>query len=315
MAEGLDVSRMGREAAEQAAAGMTHVREMTLLSARKIKRLGESTQEIGEIVQLVADFANQTNLLALNAAIEAARAGENGRGFTTIAQEIRNLATSSAEATNAIKGRIKGIQSDTSSVVLSIEEGTREVVAQSDLALQAGAALESADAVIQRVAQVLGDITQTAGQHAQSATSVARSMEDIADITAHTRDSMASMRTSMARLAELASTLAQSVSAFRFAQPSSALWLPVETISADPLALGYAGPDAVTAPMPSIGSAALPTGGPATFERFTRPTGPVTGRLPTSPAGDEGRPVTLTPPLPPGHEGMEIPPPPPGLEG
>jgi hypothetical protein len=140
-------------------------------------------------------------------------------------------------------------------------------------------------------------------------------MEDIADITARTRDSMASMRASMARLAELASTLAQSVSTFRFAQPSSEPWLPVETFSADPLSLGYVGPDAVTAPMPSVVSPALPTGGPATFERFARPADPVTRRLPTPPAGEDSRPLTLTPSLLPGHEDMEIPPPPPGLEG
>jgi methyl-accepting chemotaxis protein len=315
MAEGLDVSRVGREAAEQAAAGMAHVREVTLLSARKIKRLGESTQEIGEIVQMVTDFANQTNLLALNAAIEAARAGENGRGFTTIAQEIRNLATSSAEATNAIKGRIKGIQSDTSSVVLSIEEGTREVVAQSDLALQAGAALESADAVIQRLAQVLGDITATAGKQAQSATIVARSMGDISEITTRTRDSMVSMRASMARLAELASSLAQSVSVFRRGQPPAEPWLGADTFSADPLSLGYVSLDAVTEPMPSLGRTSPLTSAPMTFERFARPADSATSPLPTPPNGESDTPVSLPPSLPPDHAGMEIPPPPPGLEG
>ncbi|HEY7985067.1 MAG TPA: methyl-accepting chemotaxis protein [Ktedonobacterales bacterium] len=309
MAEGLEISRLGREAAEQAATGMASVREMTLQSARKIKRLGESTQEIGEIVQMVADFANQTNLLALNAAIEAARAGENGRGFTIVAQEIRNLATSSAEATNAIKGRIKGIQSDTSSVVLSIEDGTREVVAQSDLALQAGAALESADAVIQRLANVLGEITQTAGLQAQSATSVARSMEEIAEITTRTRDSTASMRASMARLAELANTLVRSISGFRFfgQPPSGPLVAPPNGFGASQPTLAYPGTDAVTEPMPVIQPNAYRTGALATGERLTPGLGPATAPYPT--------PHDATSAAAPGYSALEIPPPPPGLEG
>jgi twitching motility protein PilJ len=315
MAEGLDISRLGREAAEQAATGMASVREMTLQSARKIKRLGESTQEIGEIVQMVADFANQTNLLALNAAIEAARAGENGRGFTVVAQEIRNLATSSAEATNAIKGRIKGIQSDTSSVVLSIEEGTREVVAQSDLALQAGAALESADAIIQRLAQVLGEITQTAGQQAQSATGVARSMEEIAEITARTRDSTVSMRASMARLADLANTLVQSISGFRFfGQPPSGPLALTNGFAASEPSLAYTGTDAITEPMPVVEPSAYRTGTLATGERVAGLHDPVTAHYPTPPAEVSGAALSL-PPSSPGQPALEIPPPPPGLEG
>jgi methyl-accepting chemotaxis protein len=315
MAEGLEVSRMGREAAEQAAAGMAQVRDVTLQSARKIKRLGESTQEIGEIVQMVADFANQTNLLALNAAIEAARAGENGRGFTIVAQEIRNLATSSAEATNAIKGRIQGIQGDTSSVVLSIEESTREVVTQSDLALQAGAALESADDVIQRLAEVLGTITRTAGQQAERATAAAHSMEDIAQITGRTRDSMASLRSSMARLAELASRLSQSVSTFRLGQSPSAPWLSGNSYPAIQAPEEYTSPDAVTEPMPMLAHVTMLTPTPQTVQHTTRPGEAYTQPFPTPPIEGSTGPISLAPVEPTRHTGMEIPPPPPGLDG
>jgi methyl-accepting chemotaxis protein len=216
--EASEISHVGREAAERAAQGMTAVREMTLQSAKRIKRLGESTQEVGEIVQMVSDFANQTNLLALNAAIEAARAGEHGRGFNVVAQEIRNLATNSAEATQAIHARIKGIQNDTNAVVVTIEEGTRQVVIQSDLAAQAGAALGAVDAVTQRIAGSIGDISQTAEQHAHASTKIATSMENIAQITAQTRDSMEHMRSSMERLADLAGFLQQSISIFRLGQ-------------------------------------------------------------------------------------------------
>jgi methyl-accepting chemotaxis protein len=219
--EAIEISHTGREAAERAAAGMAAVREMTLQSAKKIKRLGESTQEIGEIVQMVSDFANQTNLLALNAAIEAARAGEHGRGFTVVAQEIRNLASSSAEATQAIHARIKGIQNDTNAVAVTIEEGTRQVVVQSDLAAQAGAALGAVDTVTQRIAAAISDITLTAEQHAQASTATAAAMQNIAQITAETRDSMEHMRGSMERLAELANSVLRSVSVFRLGSAAS----------------------------------------------------------------------------------------------
>ena len=212
--EATEVSHQGREAAERAVAGMAGVREMTLQSARKVKRLGESTQEVGEIVQMVSGFAKQTNLLALNAAIEAARAGEHGRGFSIVAQEIRNLANSSADATQAIHARIKAIQNDTSAVVVTIEESTRQVVIQSEMVTQAGAALEAVDAVMQRIAEGIGDITQTAGQQAQASTMIANSMDDIARITAQTRDSMEQMHAAMEHLAELADSLTRSISVF-----------------------------------------------------------------------------------------------------
>ncbi|HEV2239037.1 MAG TPA: methyl-accepting chemotaxis protein, partial [Ktedonobacterales bacterium] len=288
-----------------------------------IKSLGDRSLEISEIINVINDITEQTNLLALNAAIEAARAGENGRGFTVVAQEIRNLATSSAEATNAIKGRINGIQSDTNSVVLSIEEGTREVVAQSDLALQAGAALESADAVIQRLASVLGEITQTAGQQAQSATSVAGSMEEIAAITTRTRDSTASMRAAMARLADLANTLVGSISGFRFfgQPPSGPLVAPTGGFGASQPALpslpslpplGY-GTDAITEPMPviePIQPGTSHTGTLASGERATpglNPANLTTAHYPTPPDPLSGAAL--------GQPALEIPPPPPGLEG
>jgi methyl-accepting chemotaxis protein len=213
--EAVAISKQGREAAERAVAGMAGVREMSLQSARKVKRLGESTQEIGEIVQMVSGFANQTNLLALNAAIEAARAGEHGRGFTIVAQEIRNLATSSAEATKAIHARIKAIQNDTSAVVVTIEESTRQVVTQSEMVAQAGAALEAVDAVTERIGECIGEITHTAGQQAQVSSTIAGSMEDISHITTQARDGMEHMRSSMEHLAELAESLLQSISVFR----------------------------------------------------------------------------------------------------
>src|SRR5262249_17615738 len=164
--EAIEVSQIGHEAAERAAEGMGAVREMAFQSLKKMKRLSESSQEIGAIVQLVSDIAAKTNLLALNAAIEAARAGENGRGFTVVAQEIRNLATSATDATKQIHQHINAIQDETTSVVGTIEHSTEQIVLQSEAAQHAGAALQHVDVVMQAVAESVTHMSETAVQQA-----------------------------------------------------------------------------------------------------------------------------------------------------
>ncbi len=209
-----EISHEGRDAAGRAAEGMSRVREMTLQAAKKVKRLGESSQEIGAIVQMVADFTNQTNLLALNAAIEAARAGEHGRGFAIVAQEIRNLATGSAEATRQIHARIQSVQNETSQVVAQIEHTTQQVVLQSEFAAQAGAALEAVDAATQRIAEAIDQMRVIATQQAQTATLLAQAVTDLAGGAIQTRDSMDQTRASMDYLVELANSLLRKVSMF-----------------------------------------------------------------------------------------------------
>src|SRR5579885_139346 len=100
--EALRNARGGEQAVVQTIEGMVHIRENVQETAKKIKRLGERSQEIGEIVRIIEDIADQTNLLALNAAIQSAMAGEHGRGFNVVAEEIRQLAERSSEATKKI---------------------------------------------------------------------------------------------------------------------------------------------------------------------------------------------------------------------
>lgn len=238
--EGIRIAKEGREAAERAAEGMSAVREMAMQSVKKMKRLGESSQEIGEIVQMVSDFASQTTLLALNAAIEAARAGENGRGFAIVAQEIRNLATSSAEATKHIQARIKNIQTETNSVVVTIEHSNQQVVLQSELAAQAGAALQAVDAVTERIANAVKEINETATQQAEAAATISVSMSAIADITSQTHASTAQTQKTMDRLVEVAHSLLRSISAFKLVasnKPRSPMLLPAAEVNTEPMAI------------------------------------------------------------------------------
>src|SRR4029078_11649132 len=103
------------------------IREQIQETAKRIKRLGESSQEIGEIVQLISDITEQTNVLALTSAIQAASAGEAGRGFTVVAEEVQRLAERSAEATKHIGAIVRSIQSDTQDTVVAMERITQGV--------------------------------------------------------------------------------------------------------------------------------------------------------------------------------------------
>jgi methyl-accepting chemotaxis protein len=220
--EALDITSEGREGVESAVKGMNAVREVVLQSAKKIKRLGESSQEIGEIVQLISDFASKTNLLALNASIEAARAGEHGRGFSAVAQEIRNLANSSAEATKQISAKIKNTQNETNSVVVSMEQITQQVVLQSELVAHAGSALQAMDTITQRIVQHIEGISSAAAQQANAGGFVARSMGDIAQIAIYTARSIDQVHASMTRLTELAESLQERLGIFQLAEDESA---------------------------------------------------------------------------------------------
>jgi methyl-accepting chemotaxis protein len=213
--EAIGISENGREAAERAAAGMTAVREMVLQSAKRIKRLGESMQEIGAIVEMVQDFANQTNLLALNATIEAARAGQHGRGFSVVANEIRSLAISSTDAVKQVHARIKGIQSDTAQVVVTIEHSTEQVVVQSELAARAGAALQDVDVVTQRIAGSIQVMNETATQQTHATAHISGVMTDIANSTAQTWDGVERLRSSIDKLGEMTVAILRGLDGFQ----------------------------------------------------------------------------------------------------
>ncbi|PIY03483.1 MAG: chemotaxis protein, partial [Gallionellales bacterium CG_4_10_14_3_um_filter_54_96] len=137
----LDVTAQGALAVRNTIAGMDSIREQIQDTSKRIKRLGESSQEIGEIVDMISDITEQTNVLALNAAIQAASAGEAGRGFSVVAEEVQRLAERSAEATKQIGALVKTIQSDTQDAVAAMEKSTLGVVEGAKLSEASGQSL------------------------------------------------------------------------------------------------------------------------------------------------------------------------------
>lgn len=120
--QSLAAAEKGTLAVRESIAGMNEIRSYIQDTSKRIKRLGESSQEIGEIVALITDITDQTNVLALNAALQATAAGEAGQGFTVIAQEVQRLAERSAEASKQISELIATIQGDTQDAITAMEK-------------------------------------------------------------------------------------------------------------------------------------------------------------------------------------------------
>src|SRR5699024_3459190 len=134
---------------------MDTTREQIQETSKRIKRLGESSQEIGNIVELINDIADQTNILTLNASIQAAMAGESGRGFAVVADEVQRLAERSGNATKQIEALVKTIQTDTNEAAISMEQSTAGVVSGARQAEEAGAALQEIESVSQQLSGLI----------------------------------------------------------------------------------------------------------------------------------------------------------------
>lgn len=207
----------GAMAVQNSIAGMNEIRGQIQETAKRIKRLGESSQEISEIVELISDITEQTNILALNAAIQAASAGEAGRGFTVVAEEVQRLAERSGEATKQIGAIVKTIQTDTHDAVAAMEQSTQGVVEGAKLSDAAGQALSEIERVTRSLADLIDTISRATQAQAEAAGKVATNMQDIQNITNQTTDGTRQTAASVGQLTELATELKGSVAGFKLA--------------------------------------------------------------------------------------------------
>jgi len=215
--QSLAAAEKGQQAVANAITSMNGLREQIQETSKRIKRLGESSQEIGEIVELISDITEQTNVLALNAAIQAASAGEAGRGFSVVAEEVQRLAERSADATKQIAAIVKTIQSDTHDTVAAMEVSTQGVVEGAKLSDAAGQTLAEIGDVSKKLAGLIADISSATQDQAESTAKVAETMQDIKAISAQTTSGTQQTSESIGGMKQLAQDLKSSVAGFKLA--------------------------------------------------------------------------------------------------
>lgn len=211
----VDIAGKGSEVVQDTIHGMDTIRGQIQETSKRIKRLGESSQEIGDIVSLINDIADQTNILSLNAAIQASMAGDAGRGFAVVADEVQRLAERSSAATKQIAALVKTIQTDTNEAVISMEQTTSEVVGGAKRAQDAGVALGEIESVSTTLADLIQNISNAARQQAVSAGHVSNTMNVIQQITGQTVAGTEDTSTSIGKLASMANEMRESVEGFK----------------------------------------------------------------------------------------------------
>ncbi|MGI8500717.1 MAG: methyl-accepting chemotaxis protein [Hassallia sp.] len=205
----------GGEAVENTVAGILEIRETVAGTTRKVKRLAESSQEISKIVALISQIASRTNLLALNASIEAARAGEAGRGFAIVADEVRQLADRSAKSLKEIEEIVRQIQSETSSVMTAMEEGTQQVIQGTKLAEEAKRSLDNIIQVANRIDILVRSITTDTVEQTETSRAVAQVMQSVELTAQETSQEAQRVSGALQHLVGVSRDLISSVERFR----------------------------------------------------------------------------------------------------
>lgn len=210
-----DTVQAGDEVMNRTVDGFTAIRETVAETAKKVKRLGESSQKISKVVNLISSFADQTNLLALNASIEAAHAGEEGRGFAVVADEVRSLARQSAEATADIETLVAEIQAETNEVVAAMESGTEQVVAGTKLVDETRSSLNQISQVSSQLDDLVIAIAQATVEQSKDSEIVSQTMTQVATVSEKTATEALQVSDSFKELLTVAQELQASVSKFK----------------------------------------------------------------------------------------------------
>ncbi|MEM9218922.1 MAG: methyl-accepting chemotaxis protein [Cyanobacteria bacterium P01_F01_bin.150] len=195
--------------------GIQSIRATVADTAKKVKHLGESSQKISTVVELISSFAAQTNMLALNASIEASRAGEEGRGFAVVAEQVRGLAQQSAQATEEIRTLVANIQIETNEVVTAMEEGTEQVVMGTKLVDETRQSLTKINTASNQIGQLVSAIAQAAVVQTETAETVTHTVQEVAQIATKTSDEANQVSSSFAKLREVAQSLQEGIDQFK----------------------------------------------------------------------------------------------------
>ncbi len=209
------VSRAGEQSVSHAISRMERIREQMESIADSVIKLGEQSRAIGEIIMSVSDIADQSNLLSVNAAIEAANAGEHGKGFTVVAQEVKNLAEQSKQATAQVRTILRDIQKATNVAVMVTEQGTKAVEAGVAQSLEAGGSIRMLAKSMAEAAQSVTQIAVSSQQQVLGMDQVVIAIESIKEASNQNVMSVNQVEKSMHRLLDLGHQLQQLVGRYK----------------------------------------------------------------------------------------------------
>jgi methyl-accepting chemotaxis protein len=210
-----ELSKQGGEVIHHAADEMTRIATTVRESAAAIEILGQHSDKISGIINVIKEIAEQTNLLALNAAIEAARAGEQGRGFAVVADEVRKLAERTASSTREIAGMIEQIQDGTHRAVGSMETGVAQVNEGAALAAKAGESITQIKAGSAQVAGMVDTISAAIREQSAASNDISRHVEKIAQMSEENNAAVQQAADAARHLDLLATSLQGAISRFR----------------------------------------------------------------------------------------------------
>ena len=186
-------AQKGSELMGTAVKSMNRIEKSVMASADVVKKLGENSRQIGQIVEAISAISEQTNLLALNAAIEAARAGEHGKGFAVVAEEVRKLAAQSQESAEQIKVRIDSIQQDTENAVEAMQSGTNEVKAGTGAIHEVGSQFGHILDMVNDIQTQMNLINSSVQTVAKETEAIVKMVDSIDEISKKTADHMKSI--------------------------------------------------------------------------------------------------------------------------
>ncbi|NER27878.1 MAG: HAMP domain-containing protein [Symploca sp. SIO1C4] len=207
--------QLGDTAMNRTVDGMMAIRETVAQTRQKVKRLGESSQKISAVVNLINSFAEQSNLLALNASIEAARAGEGGKGFAVVASQVRSLAQQSATATSEIEELVSEIQAETNEVVVAMETGTEQVVMGTQLVNETRHNLNQITAASNDINRLVKEITRATFVQSVASEAVTQTITNVAEIASKTSQEAEVVSSAFEQLSQVAQTLQANASKFK----------------------------------------------------------------------------------------------------
>lgn len=213
-------AREGAEAVQKTNTAMSEIREEINETARSIKRLGESSLEIGNVVQIINELSDRTSILALNASIQAAMAGDAGHGFAVVADEVQRLAESSGNSTKQIETLVNNIQTEIKNVSNRMDESIGKVVQGSQLADGAHEKLQQIEDVSQNLADLIDAITDATNEQVRVSEQISGTMQEVGDVSKESSISSQETATSMDALRTTAQELRAAVEMFKIAEES-----------------------------------------------------------------------------------------------